>query len=46
MGGHLLEAHIRPPLEVILIQPPSYLRKRRDPDTGLALTVTDAPPRR
>ena len=25
------------PLEVILIQPPSYLRKRKDPETGLAL---------
>jgi uncharacterized protein len=37
VGGHLLAAHVRPTLEVILIQPPSYLRKRRDPTTGLAL---------
>jgi predicted DNA-binding protein with PD1-like motif len=37
VGGHLLEAHVRPTLEVILIQPPSYLRKRRDPVSGLAL---------
>jgi predicted DNA-binding protein with PD1-like motif len=37
VGGHLLEAHVRPTLEVILIQPPSYLRKHRDPETGLAL---------
>jgi uncharacterized protein len=37
VGGHLLAAHVRPTLEVILIQPPSYLRKRRDPATGLAL---------
>ncbi|HYZ39015.1 MAG TPA: PPC domain-containing DNA-binding protein [Stellaceae bacterium] len=37
VGGHLLEAHVRPTLEVILIQPPSYLRKRRDPVTGLPL---------
>jgi predicted DNA-binding protein with PD1-like motif len=37
VGGHLIEAHVRPTLEVILIQPPSYLRKRRDPETGLAL---------
>jgi predicted DNA-binding protein with PD1-like motif len=36
-GGHLIEAHVRPTLEVILIQPPSYLRKRKDPETGLAL---------
>src|SRR5262249_23547619 len=28
VGGHLLEAHVRPTLEVILTQSPSYLRKR------------------
>ncbi len=37
VGGHLIEACLRPTLEVILIQPPSYLRKRKDPETGLAL---------
>jgi len=37
VGGHLIEAYVRPTLEVILIQPPSYLRKRNDPETGLAL---------
>ena len=37
IGGHLIEAYVRPTLEVILIQPPSYLRKRKDPETGLAL---------
>jgi hypothetical protein len=37
VGGHLIEADVRPTLEVILIQPPSYLRKRKDPETGLAL---------
>ncbi len=37
VGGHLIEAFVRPTLEVILIQPPSYLRKRKDPETGLAL---------
>jgi uncharacterized protein len=41
IGGHLLEAHVRPTLEVILIQPPSYLRKRKDPVTGLALIALD-----
>jgi uncharacterized protein len=41
VGGHLLEGHVRPTLEVILIQPPSYLRKRRDPATGLALIAVD-----
>jgi uncharacterized protein len=41
VGGHLLEGHVRPTLEVILIQPPSYLRKRRDAATGLALIAVD-----
>ena len=30
VGGHLIEAYVPPTLEVILIQPPSYLRKRKD----------------
>jgi predicted DNA-binding protein with PD1-like motif len=37
VGGHLLEGHVRPTLEVTLIQPPSYLRKKKDTETGLAL---------
>ena len=37
VGGHLLEGHVRPTLEVTLMQPPSYLRKKKDPETGLAL---------
>jgi predicted DNA-binding protein with PD1-like motif len=40
VGGHLIEGHVRPTLEVILVQPPSYLRKRKDPETGLALIDT------
>jgi predicted DNA-binding protein with PD1-like motif len=36
-GGHLLEAHVRPTLEVVLIQAPAHLQKRRDPESGLAL---------
>ena len=36
-GGHLLEAHVWPTLEVVLVQPPQELRKRIDPETGLAL---------
>jgi len=32
VGGDLIEAYVRPTLEVILI-----LRKRKDPETGLAL---------
>jgi uncharacterized protein len=41
VGGHLLEAHVRPTLEVTLIEPPAHLRKRRDPETGLALIDLD-----
>lgn len=41
VGGHLLEAHVRPTLEVIVIQPPSYLCKRKDTETGLALIAID-----
>lgn len=37
VGGHLLEGHVRPTLEITLTQPPSYLRKKKDPETGLAL---------
>jgi uncharacterized protein len=36
-GGHLLEAHVWPTLEVILVESPRHLRKRHDPETGLAL---------
>ncbi|MBV8492644.1 MAG: DNA-binding protein [Alphaproteobacteria bacterium] len=41
VGGHLLEGHIRPTLEVILTQPPAHLRKKKDPETGLALIAPD-----
>ena len=36
-GGHLLGARVWPTLEVILVESPAFLRKRHDPDTGLAL---------
>jgi uncharacterized protein len=36
-GGHLLAARVWPTLEVILVESPAFLRKRHDPDTGLAL---------
>jgi predicted DNA-binding protein with PD1-like motif len=36
-GGHLLEARVRPTLEVVLVESPAHLRKRHDPETGLAL---------
>ena len=37
MGGHLLEAHVRPTLEVVLTESPRHLHKRKDSDSGLAL---------
>ena len=36
-GGHLLEARVWPTLEVVLVESPRHLRKRHDPETGLAL---------
>jgi predicted DNA-binding protein with PD1-like motif len=36
-GGHLIEAHVRPTLEVVLVETPAHLRRRSDPATGLAL---------
>lgn len=37
LGGHLLEAHVRPTLELILSETPAHLRRRHDPESGLAL---------
>jgi hypothetical protein len=37
LAGHLLEAHVRPTLEVILTEHPAHLHKRHDPESGLAL---------
>jgi predicted DNA-binding protein with PD1-like motif len=36
-GGHLLSAKVRPTLEVILTESPSYLRRVHDRESGLAL---------
>ena len=36
-GGHLLSAHVRPTLEVILVESPSYLKRTPDRASGLAL---------
>ena len=37
MGGHLLEATVRPTLEIVLEESPSPLRREYDPQSGLAL---------
>src|SRR5438552_17740361 len=36
-GGHLLEARVRPTLEVVLVESPGDLARTTDPKTGLAL---------
>jgi predicted DNA-binding protein with PD1-like motif len=36
-GGHLIEAHVRPTLEVVIDESPAHLQKRHDPESGLAL---------
>lgn len=41
LAGHLLEAHVRPTLELVLTESPAHLHKRRDPETGLALIRLD-----
>jgi hypothetical protein len=37
LAGHLLEGQVRPTLEVILTESPAHLRKKHDPESGLAL---------
>ena len=36
-GGHLLRAHVRPTLEVVVTESPSHLHRETDAATGLAL---------
>lgn len=40
-GGHLLEATVRPTLEVILFDTPRHLQRRYDAESGLALINLD-----
>ena len=37
MGGHLLEAHVRPTLELVLEESGERLKRKFDPESGLAL---------
>ena len=41
-GGHLLEGHVFPTIELILLESPKYLQRRLDKETGLALIDLDA----
>ena len=36
-GGHLLEAYVRPTLEVVVVESPEHLQRRTDKETGLPL---------
>jgi predicted DNA-binding protein with PD1-like motif len=36
-SGHLVEARVRPTLEVMLVESPRHLRRKHDPQSGLAL---------
>lgn len=40
-GGHLLEGRVWPTLEVVVVESPATLRKRMDPETGLALIALE-----
>jgi predicted DNA-binding protein with PD1-like motif len=36
-GGHLMEGHVRPTLEVIIVESPRHLQRQYDKESGLAL---------
>lgn len=40
-GGHLIDATVRPTLELIVEDAPAHLRKRVDEETGLALIAPE-----
>ncbi|WGR93107.1 DNA-binding protein [Bradyrhizobium sp. ISRA443] len=42
MAGHLAEAHVRPTLEIIVTESPAHMRKKKDPESGLALIHPEA----
>ena len=41
-GGHLMEAHVRPTLEVFMVESPERLVRKIDDETGLPLIDLDA----
>jgi predicted DNA-binding protein with PD1-like motif len=36
-GGHLIEGHVRPTLEITLTETPAHLTRRKHPELGVAL---------
>jgi uncharacterized protein len=43
-GGHLMSGTVRPTLEVVLIDTPSHLRRKKKPELGIALIDLEARP--
>jgi predicted DNA-binding protein with PD1-like motif len=41
VGGHLMDAHVRPTLELVLEELPTPLKRKFDPKSGLALIDLD-----
>ena len=41
LAGHLVEATVRPTLEVVITETPSHVHRRKDPATGLNLIRLD-----
>jgi predicted DNA-binding protein with PD1-like motif len=41
-GGHLIEGHVRPTLELVITEAPRHLHRRVDVNSGLALIDPDA----
>lgn len=37
IAGHLVEATVRPTLEIVIVETPTHLRRRKDEASGLAL---------
>jgi Plants and Prokaryotes Conserved (PCC) domain len=44
-GGHILEGHVRPTLEIVITETPRHLFRRLDPGSGLALIDPTAAPK-
>ena len=40
-GGHLIEGHVRPTLEIVLTETPAHLRRRFDARSGLTLIAAE-----
>ena len=40
-GGHFIEGHVRPTLEIVLTETPAHLERHFDPETGLILIGTE-----